>query len=141
MSYASVKSIINKNKPKSVNSTIVNYTIPELKGVKENTATKFFSVLLASGSYCIRGTLNVTPVSPGKLKSFIIYCANNDNPKNVLTGVDYGEATYASLQNAPFTIFFVSDGVRPFELIFQGIGSPTFNIISVKDDLQMFKIA
>jgi len=141
MSYASAKSIINK--PRSVNATtrIVNYTIPELKGVKENTSTKFFSLLLPTGSYCIRGTLSVTPVAPGKLKSFIIYCANNDNPKNVLTGVDYGESQYASLQNAPFTIFFVSDGVKPFELVFQGIGSPTFNILSAKDDLQMFKIA
>jgi hypothetical protein len=121
-------------------TTIENYTIPAITGVKENTPAKFFSLVLPIGSYCIRGTLSVTPVAPWKLDQFIIYCANNDNPKNVLAGVDYGKATYASLQNAPFTIFFVIDGIKPFELVFQGIGSQTFNILSAKDDLQLFKL-
>jgi hypothetical protein len=140
MSYASMQKNIKTIRASTSSTTIENYTIPAITGVKENTPTKFFSLVLPIGSYCIRGTLSVTPVAPWKLDQFIIYCANNDNPKNTLTGVDYGEATYASLQNAPFTIFFVSDGIKPFELVFQGIGSQTFNILSAKDDLQLFKL-
>ena len=122
------------------NNIIQVYTIEALDNIQSNVTTQFYSQILAVGSYSIRGTVTIQPLS-APLYEFSITESSTSN-KFPLYEQDYTSiGGLQGSQSLPFSTFYVSDGVKPLTFSVYLTGETEFSIRQADRSLEIFKIA
>ena len=122
------------------NNIIQVYTIEALDNIQPNVTTQFYSQILAVGSYSIRGTVTIQPLS-APLYEFSI---TESSTSNKFPLYEQGYTSIGGLQGSqslPFSTFYVSDGVKPLTFSVYLTGETEFSIRQADRSLEIFRIA
>jgi len=116
------------------------FTIEPLDNIQPDIQTQFFSQVLPIGSYSIRGTVTVRPLTAPLLEFSI--SESSTSTKFPLFEMDFTSlGGLEGSQSLPFSTFYVSNGVKPVIFSIFLTGQTEFSITLADHSLEIFKIA
>lgn len=122
------------------NNLIQAFTIQPVDNVQPSIQTPFFSKVLPAGSYSIRGTVTINPLTAPLLVFSIT--ESSTSTKFPLFEMDFSSlGGLQGSQSLPFSTMYVSNGIDPVTFSIFLTGETEFSIVQANNNIEIFKIA
>lgn len=152
MSYASclnynfgkqtIKDLTISGTLKLTNPSLSNAAIASSLTIEPDTATVFYTKVLPVGTWCIRGSIGITPLDDSHIMMSFIICESSSSTKYPLSRMSFlPESGLVGTQFLPFCSCYQSNGVDPVEFTITVSGGGQFcTVAGYGDAIQCFAI-